>query len=130
MACGTCVDSGPLNSLSDLHVWLGLKNSDDQGTRFDLRADIFKNGAVVASGETDCVQSITRNPDLAEQVTVSFGAISPSTFNGTSDVLSVRVLTRIGTNGSGGLCGGHSNAVGLRLYFDAVSRPASFDATL
>ena len=45
-----------------------------------------------------------------------------------SDVLSLRVLTRIGTNGSGAFCGGHSNAVGLRLYFDAVSRPSKFTA--
>jgi hypothetical protein len=120
--------SGTVSSLSDLHVWLGLKNSDDQGTRFDLRADILKNGTVVASSETDCIQSVTRNPDLAKEVIASFGAISPSTFNGTSDVFSVKVLTRIGTNGSGGFCGGHSNAVGLRLYFDAVSRPAMFDA--
>ncbi len=122
--------SGTASSLSDLHVWLGLKNSDDQGTRFDLRADILKNGTVVASSETDCIQSVTRNPDLAKEVIVSFGAISPSTFNGTSDVFSVKVLTRIGTNGSGGFCGGHSNAVGLRLYFDAVSRPAMFDAAV
>ena len=43
--------SGTLNTLSALRVWLGLKNSDDQGTRFDLRAEIYKNGVLVASGE-------------------------------------------------------------------------------
>jgi hypothetical protein len=36
------------------------------------------------------------------------------------------VPTRIGTGGKGNFCGGHSNAVGLRLYFDSVSRPAKF----
>ena len=51
-----------------------------------------------------------------------------TTFNGTSDVLSLKILTRIGTNGAGAFCGGHSNAVGLRLYFDAVSRPSKFTA--
>ena len=58
-----------------------------------------------------------------------FSAFSPAAFNGTTDVLSLRILTRIGTNGSGGFCGGHSNAVGLRLYFDAVSRPSRFGGT-
>jgi hypothetical protein len=41
--------------------------------------------------------------------------------------VSLRILTRVGTNGSGGLCGGHSNAVGLRVYFDASTRPAAFE---
>ncbi len=44
--------SGTLSGLTDLHAWLGLKNSDDQGTNFDLRAEVYKNGVLVASGET------------------------------------------------------------------------------
>ena len=119
--------AGTLTALSDLRVWLGLKNSDDQGTRFDLRAEVYKNGTLVATGETYCIQGVTRNPDLAKEVTVSFGSFSPVTFNG--DGLSLKILTRIGTNGAGAFCGGHSNAVGLRLYFDAVSRPSRFVAT-
>jgi hypothetical protein len=83
----------------------------------------------VSSGETYCVQGVTRNPDLAKQVVVSFGSISSVSFDGSGDVLSVKVLTRIGTNGVGVSCGGHSSATGLRLYFNSVSRPASFDAT-
>jgi len=124
------LSAGTLTTLSDLHVWLGLKNSDDQGTRFDLRAEVYKNGSLVASGETACITGVTRNPDLAKEVSVAFGAFTPLAFNGSTDVLSLKVLTRIGTNGAGGLCGGHSNAVGLRLYFDATNRPAKFDATL
>ena len=35
-----------LDSLSPLHVWLGLRSSDDQGTNFDFRADVsFTSGA-------------------------------------------------------------------------------------
>lgn len=79
----------------------------------------------VASGEIYCIQGVTRNPDQAREVAVS----SPMTFNGTTDELSLKVLTRIGTNGSGAFCGGHNNALGLRLYFDAVSRPSKFTAT-
>ncbi len=119
--------SGIMTALSNLHVWLGLKNSDDQGTRFDLRAEIYRNGTLVAAGESYCIQGVARNPDLAKEVTVSFAPFSPVTFNG--DGLSLKVRTRIGTNGAGAFCGGHSNATGLRLYFDASSRPSRFGAT-
>ncbi len=119
--------SGTLTALSDLHVWVGLKNSDDQGTRFDLRAEVYKNGTMVAEGETLCITGVTRNPDMAKEVIVSFGPVDS---NSSTDVLSLRVLTRIGTTGTGAFCGGHSNAVGLRLYFDAVSRNSQFDGTI
>lgn len=123
---------GAVTTLSDLQVWLGLKNSDDQGTQFDLRAEVFKNGNAAASGETRCITSITRNPNLAKEVAVAFDSFSPVDFNGTMDVLSVHILTRIGTNPDGTKCAGpggsHGSAVGLRLYFDAVSRPSGLGA--
>jgi hypothetical protein len=117
-----------LTELSDLHVWLGLKNSDDQGTYFDLRAEVYKNGELISSGQTLCITGVTRNPDKAKEVTVQFASFTPVDFT-ESDALSLRVLTRIGTKPDGSRCGGHSSAVGLRLYFDAVSRPARFDIT-
>jgi uncharacterized protein len=123
------LSSGTLFALSDVHAWLGLKNSDDQGTNFDLRIEAYKNGVLVASGESYCITGVTRNPSLAKEVTLLFGSFPPTTYNGATDVLSLKILTRIGTNGNGSFCGGHSNAVGLRLYFDAVSRPSRFDAT-
>ena len=122
--------AGTLTALSDLHVWLGLKNSDDQGTQFDLRAEVLKNGTVIASGLTRCLTGITRNPANAKEATVAFGSVPATPFNGTSDALSVKISTRIGTNPDDTKCPGHNNAVGLRLYFDAVSRNARFDATI
>jgi hypothetical protein len=118
--------SGSLASLRELHTWVGLKNSDDQGTRFDLRAEVRKNGVPVAAGETFCITGATRNPSLAKEVTVPFAPFAAVPFNGRSDGLSLVVFTRIGTDGLGNFCGGHSNAVGLRLYFDTLSQPSSF----
>ncbi|MBI4752589.1 MAG: PQQ-like beta-propeller repeat protein [Acidobacteria bacterium] len=117
-----------LTELGDLKVWLGLKNSDDQGTRFDLRAEVYKNGVPIAAGETLCITGVTRNPALAKEVLVAFGTI-PSVSITSTDVISVKILARIGTDGAGGLCGGHSNAVGVRMYFDSLSRPANLKAT-
>src|SRR5712691_2669327 len=53
--------TGTLTALSDLHVWLGLQNSDDQGTNFDLLAEIYRNGVLVTSGLTRCITGVTRN---------------------------------------------------------------------
>lgn len=118
--------SGTLTTLSSLHVWLGLKNSDDQGTNYDIKAEVSKNGIVIASGQTLCITGITRNPANAKEVLVSFSPFSQVSFNGTTDGLSIKVSTRVGTNQDGTKCPGHSNAVGLRLYFDALSRSSSF----
>jgi hypothetical protein len=121
---------GRLDALGGLDVWLGLKNSDDQGTNFDLRAVVYKDGVLLASGETYLIKGVTRNPDKAMKVTVSFGSFSPVDFDGTTDRLSLKILARIGTDGHGNFGGGHSSAVGLRLYFDAVSRPAMLAASI
>jgi hypothetical protein len=112
-----------LATLADLRVWVGLKNSDDQGTYFDIRADLLKNGSVIASGEVRAIQGVTRNPDKAKEVAVSFGQISDASLQ-VGDMLSLRVLTKVTASG------GHSNAVGLRLYYDAVGRPSRFGATV
>lgn len=109
-----------LDSSRNLHVWVGLKNSDDQGTYFDIRGELLKNGTLVASGETMNVQGITRNPDKAKEVAVAFGTVSDPTLN-PGDVLSLRILTKVTATG------GHSSAVGLRLYYDSVSRPSRFE---
>jgi hypothetical protein len=121
---------GMLTSLSDLRVWLGLKNSDDQGTNFDVRVEVFKNNTLVSSGLTQCVTGVTRNASKAKEIAVPIDPFSQTLFNGTVDVLFVKILTRIGTNASGASCGGHSNAVGLRLYFDAANRTSMLGANI
>lgn len=120
--------AGTLSDVGNLTFWLGLKNSDDIGTRFDLRAEVYRDSDLVASGQTHCITGLVRNPANAKEVTVSFDTFPPEDFDGT-DNLSVKILTRIGTNPDNTFCGGHSNAAGLRLYFDSVSRPSMFNAT-
>ena len=121
-----------LSGLSDLHAFLGLKNSDDQGTQFDLRAEVFRNGVFVGSSTTQCITGVTRNPNLAKEVTAAFGPFATVPV-AAGDVLSLKLSTRIGTNPNGSRCSGpggsHSSALGLRVYFDAVSRSARFRAT-
>ena len=102
-------------------LWIGLRNSDDQGTQFDLRVEVYSGATLVASGERRCITGVTRNPTLAQQVSV------PLTGYATGPA-SVKILTRIGTTAANLKCAGpggsHSNAVGLSLYYDATSRPS------
>ena len=78
---------------------------------------------------TRCVPGVTRNPDNAKEVTVPFGSIDDNTL-ASGDVFSLTIPARIGTNADGSKCPGHSNAVGLRLYYDAMQRLAQFGAAL
>src|SRR5437867_13072528 len=55
-------------------------------------------------------------------------------WNGTTDTLTLKLLTRIGTNPDDTKCigpgGSHNNAAGLRMYFDGVSNSSQFGADL
>jgi hypothetical protein len=110
-------------------LWIGLKNSDDQGTQFDLRADVYINDTLVSDGITRCITGVTRNPDKAKEISIPFNLFSPLDF-ASDDVLSLKIFTRIGTKPDNTKCPGHNNAVGLRLYYDAVSRSSQFEAEL
>src|SRR5262249_40552081 len=70
----------------------GSTNSDDQGTGVDLRAEVYRNGTLVASGTSYCVSGVTRDPAAAKRVTIPFGPPSAATFNGAAHLLSLQVL--------------------------------------
>jgi hypothetical protein len=117
-----------LQSLSPLEVWLGLRNSDDQGTNFDLRADVSFTSSVpnsptivIATTEALCITGLTRNPALANEITSTFPA--PLHVAGDGE-FSLTLSARIASPA----CGGHANATGLRVYYDSADRDSLFDA--
>ena len=57
--------SGTLTALGTFQSWVGLQNSDDQGTRFDLRVEVYKTTSPDQYGETYCIQNVTRNENSA-----------------------------------------------------------------
>ena len=122
-----------LFSLSPARLWIGLRNSDDQGTQFDIKVEILKNGAPVASGLQRCITGVTRNPTFAKLTNTAFNLPGAVEYD-PGDVLALRVSTRIGTNPDDTKCAGpggsHNSAIGLRLYYDAASRASHFDATI
>jgi hypothetical protein len=113
--------------------WIGLKNSDDQGTQFDLKTELLINGSLVSEGKALCITGVTRNPPNAKEVTVPFGSVTNGSFK-SGNILSLKVSTRIGTTPEGLKCAGpggsHNNAVGLRLYYDGPTRGSEFAAQI
>ncbi|HKF42486.1 MAG TPA: PPC domain-containing protein [Thermoanaerobaculia bacterium] len=125
-------DTSPCTAItaaSPAHLWIGLRNSDDQGTNFDLKVELLKNGNVVTSGLKRCVTGVTRNPSLAKEGIVDFEAFSAKPV-ASNDVIALRVSTRIGTNPDDTKCAGHTSATALRLYYDSANRPSRLDATI
>jgi hypothetical protein len=118
-----------VETLSDAILWIGLKNSDDQGTRFDVKTEVYLNDTLISEGLTRCITGVTRNPSKALEVSVPFGPIMAHEVEA-GDLLSLKILTRIGTNPDDSKCPGHNNAVGLRLYYDAQSRASHFGAEI
>jgi sugar lactone lactonase YvrE len=110
-------------------VWIGLKNSDDQGTRFDLLVEVYRNGGLVTSGLTRCIAGVTRNQNNALEAVVPFDPLPFSSLYQSQDTLSFRVLTRIGTQPDNTMClPGHASAAGLRIYYNGLQRPSRFVA--
>jgi hypothetical protein len=123
------VQAMPTDQLTTATAWIGLKNSDDQGTSFDVRFEVYRDGTLVSSGQTLCVTGVTTNPSQAKQLNVSFSPLPSGVTLGSGNVV-LKALTRIGTNSDGTKCAGHNNAVGLRLYEDSSNRASSIGAQI
>src|SRR5262249_18265881 len=91
-----------------------LKTSDDVGLRVDLRAEVFDNDTLVASGELDnqSIGSSGFRNALLKTVPLSF-TTGPVEF-ASGDTLKMRVSARRTCSG-----GGH-NAGHVRLWYDGL----------
>lgn len=109
---------------SDLHLWLGLKNSDDQGTNFDVHVKVLVNNVEAGSKDFICIKGLARNPALAAEISSLLPFAGAPKISGDNDV-TVQISARIGTGSS---CGGHNSATGLRLYYDSATRGSRLTA--
>src|SRR5262249_48688176 len=72
-------------------AWIGLKNSDDVGTSFDLLAEVFQDAILVASGQLNGVPGVGSGFNNARLRTI---ALTPATVTpGTT--LRIRLSVRI-----------------------------------
>ncbi len=127
-------EANQLTALSPAKLWVGLKNSDDIGTALDLMVELhYKDGRAIASGLTRCVRRLVRNANNAQEVSVAFEPFDPVALD-LAEALTLKVLTRIGTNADDTRCTGpgatHTNAQGLRLYYDSSARSSGFEISI
>jgi hypothetical protein len=112
---GQQITHGPatVTSCTKANIWLGLKNSDDIGTNFDLLAEVLKNGTVVASGTLSSVPGGGSTFNNAVLRTISLSA-DASLQHG--DTLALRLSVRIAENVSG-----HSRGTARLWFNDSVA---------
>ena len=99
----------------------------------DVKVEVYKNASLVASGITRCIRGLVKKAARAQEIEVAFDPFDPVSLE-SGDVLSLKVLTRIGTTLNDARCSGpgaaHSTSEGLRLYYDSAGRESHFDATI
>lgn len=111
-----------LNSLDGAGIWLGLKNSDDVGTSFDLQANVYINGNLVGSGQLLEVSGGSSGFNNALLRTVPISVVGSTTVH-TGDTLSVTIYVRISA-------GSRHRSGTARLWFNDSAANSNFGATI
>lgn len=115
-----------VNQISVLHpagIWIGLKNSDDVGTKFDLMVEAYKDSTLVASGQLDSFAGGSSGFNNAHLATIPFDSFSPVDFPAGS-VLSLKVYVRNACVGSG-----HNSGV-ARLWLNDGAANSRFGTVI
>jgi hypothetical protein len=115
--------SRQLSSLSPAKIWVGLKNSDDVGIKFDLLAEAYKDGVLVSSGQLNSVVGGSSGFSNAKLNSIPFNSFSPLDFPAGSQ-LSIEFYVRNACSGSS-----HNSGTARLWYNDSVAN-SQFDATI
>jgi hypothetical protein len=128
-ACGSAfqsatltVGSSAITAIGPADVWIGLKNSDDVGTKFDLLAEVLQNNVVIGSGQINDVSGGSSGFNNAVQRTIAM-ALSGSGGSCSGGTLSFRLSVRIAASSS------HVTGT-ARLWFNDSAANSRFDATI
>jgi len=112
-----------LTSLSPAKIWVGLKNSDDVGVKFDLKAEAYVSGVLVTSGQLNGVTGGSSGFNNAHLQTIAFAAFAPVKFPAGS-TLSIKLYVRNTCSGS------THNAGTARLWYNDSTANSQFGATI
>ena len=117
---GGLVAAGPVT------LWLRA-TGDDNGAPLDVRAELYRDGTLLASGEARCLRDLGDRRNLPREVRLALGALADHELEA-GDVLALRVLARMGTNADGTSCApvrrGPVRSDGLRLFYDSAIHPS------
>lgn len=109
----TVTVNADLSAVGPAKVWLGLKNSDDVGTKFDLFAEVIKNGSTVGTGYLPNVPGGSSGFNNAVLRTIILALSGPTVTVCTGDTLSFRLSVRITA------VGGHRSGT-ARLWYNGA----------
>ena len=113
-----------LTALSPARIWVGLANSDDVGIKFDLRAEVYRNGTeLVGSGELASAIGGSSGFNNAKLDTIPL-TLTSSPGIAAGDTLSIKLLVRNACVGSG------KNSGRARLWYDDAAANSRFDTTI
>jgi hypothetical protein len=116
-------DVSQLTALAPAQVWVGLKNSDDVGVKFDLQVVAYANGVPVGSGMLASFGGGSSGFNNAHLATVPFESFAPVSFDPGS-VLSITISVRNACIGSG------HNSGTARLWYNDAAANSQFGATI
>lgn len=112
-----------LTSLAPARLWIGLKNSDDVGVKFDLRAEVYRNNTLLASGQLNSVPAGSSGFNNAKLNSIPFGTFASVPFPpGTT--LTLKAYVRNACVGS------THNSGTARLWYNDPAANSHFGATL
>jgi hypothetical protein len=112
-----------LTALSPAEIWVGLKNSDDIGIRFDLLAEVYKNFDLIGSGELDSVAGGSSGFNNARLNSIPL-TLNSAVAVSAGDQFSIKLYVRNACVGSG------KNSGGARLWYNDSAANSHFDATV
>lgn len=119
----TVVVQRQLTTLAPVGIWVGLKNSDDVGVKFDLLAEAYKDGVLVSSGQLNSFAGGSSGFNNAHLATIPFNNFSALNFP-TGSVLSIKVSVRNACTGS------THNSGYARLWFNDSQANSGFTTTI
>lgn len=111
-----------LTSLGPAQMWVGLKNSDDVGTKFDLLAEVFKNGTLIGSGQLNDVAGGSSGFNNAKLDVINLALPASVAFQ-TGDALKIKLSVRIAASS------GHRSGT-ARVWFNDSAANSRFTATV
>ena len=117
------VNAPSLTAIGPANVWIGLKNSDDVGTKFDLLAEVFKNGNPIGSGQLNGVNGGSSGFNNAALRTINMALTNSASFC-PGDTLSFKLSVRIAV----GVTGHRSGTA--RLWYNDVAANSRVNATI
>ena len=111
-----------VSALGNANLWVGLKNSDDVGVKFDFLAEVLKNGVVVASTQINDQPGGSSGFNNAILRTIGLALSSSQNFC-SGDTLSFRLSVRVAASS------GHVSGT-ARLWYNDAAANSRFNATV